>query len=114
MPPFKLPDHKDRAKLAADTRAAALAKFKERAAPDPAVLAERAAIKEAQEAKRLEKLAASKALREAREVEAERAKAEKAAAAAKAKAEAEMTAIQRLAMQKAARDARYAARKQKK
>lgn len=108
---FKLPDFNDRAKAAAEARKVKLDQFKAAPPPDPELLAQRAAIRAAQETKRQERAQVAKAEREARAIETAKLKAEKDAAALKAKAEQEMTAIQRLAAQKAARDARYAARK---
>jgi hypothetical protein len=110
---FKIPDFKERTAMAQEARQKALAKMKERPALDPAVVAERAAAQEAKAAAEAEKRAAKRAAeqeaKEAKRAAAEAARlAEEEAMAKKikpAKTEAEL---------KAARDARYAARKKRK
>ena len=107
----KIPNHSDRAKASAEAKQAILAKF--RAAPkadDPELqqrLAERKTIAEARDAR----LAERKAAKEAEEA---RLRAEKLAAEVAEAARLKEEAAQRRALeveQKAARDARYAARK---
>ena len=106
---YKEPSFKDRAALAAEAKQKALEKLKSRPAIDPAVAAARAAAREAREAKEAQRRADKTAA-------LEQARLDKIA-----KAEAELAAIeaekQRLideeVAKKAARDARYAARKSK-
>lgn len=104
----------DRLKTAQSARKAALEKFRAQPAPDdPAVLAravERAAINAARDARAAER----KAEREAEAIrEAAEAEARKVAEAAQAiQSAADKEAL--LVAQKAARDARYAARKNRK
>ena len=122
MAAFKDPTFQDRAASAATAKQKALDKLKAKPPVDPAVLEERRVAREAKDqaiaaerAIKAEALAAAKA-------EKARIRAEKEAAEAKAKAEAEAAAAlkaQRLqppsaAEMKAARDARYAARKARK
>lgn len=107
MPPFKDPSFQDRAASAALARQRALDKLKARPAIDPAVLEERKAAQAVRDA------AAAKA-REEKQAAREQEKAEKRARAAAAAAAApapkpELTEAEK----KAARDARYAARKQR-
>jgi Family of unknown function (DUF6481) len=118
---YKAPTFQERIALAAEARQKALDKLRAKPPVDEAVLAERRAAKAAKEA-------AAIAAREAKRAEAERIKAEKqaaieaaeAAAAAEAaeKAAAEAAAAAALIMsdeeKKAIRDAKYAARKQRK
>ncbi len=115
---FKDNKFDERQRASADAKAALLAKFKTRPAPDdPAILAkqaERQAIAEAREIRAAER-------RKQREEEAARLAVERAAAAAEeARLQAEREAAAREAArqeallrleQKAARDKRYAARK---
>jgi membrane protein involved in colicin uptake len=117
MNAHKYDDFNDRNSAAINARKAALEKFRARPGPeDPAVLerqAERAAIAAAREVRMAEREAA-------RAAEAERLAAEeaarvaeqqaKAAEEAALKAEAKARAVALAAEQKAARDARYAAR----
>jgi hypothetical protein len=110
MAGYKEPGFQDRVKAAAEARAKALDRLKAKPAADPAVLAERAARAAEREAAKAEKREAAKAEREAK-LAAQAAKAEQEAEAAKAAAPApELTEAER----KAARDARYAARKARK
>ena len=95
---------KDRAAQAAEAKQKLLDQYKSRPPVDEKVAAERAAAAQARDAARAEKAAA----RKAEQAEAKAAKAKdyaKAAAAAAPKSEEEL---------KAARDARYAARKNRK
>ena len=99
---YKDPSYQDRAKSALEAKQKALDQLRAKPAADPAALAERAA-------RRSEKDAAEAAKRAERKAAQEQAKAEKAAAA-KARAAPVLTDEER----KAARDARYAARKARK
>lgn len=99
MAGFKSPDFNERAAAARAARQAAVEQLRNKPAPDPAVIAARQAAHAARE----ERLAAKKAAAEeakARRAEAARAKAAKADTPVRSEAEL-----------KAARDARYAARK---
>jgi hypothetical protein len=118
MSSFKGGTFNDRRDAAAKARQEMLEKFRAQPAPDdPAMLAkaaERLAIAEAREVRAAERRVAKeaelaeKALQEAaRKAEAEALKAEEAAAAERAVADAARLEVER----KAARDARYAARK---
>jgi hypothetical protein len=104
---FKLPDHADRAKAAAEARKAALDKFKSAPPPDEAALAARARAAE----KRSEREDQRKVERAEAAVRAEEARLAKEAQAVVAAEQARLEGIAREAAQKAARDARYAARK---
>ncbi len=107
MPPFK-DSFQDRVGQAAEAKRKALEKLKSKAPVDPAVAAERLEAARQREAraeeKRAAKVEAVKAAEEAKAAEAAKT-AEAAASAPKALTEAE---------KKAARDARYAARKSRK
>jgi len=112
MAGYKSPDFNERAAAAREAKQKALDQLREKPAIDPAVLAERQAAREARDAAAAERRAArQRALEEAKAAklaEKQRIADEKAAAeAAKApkRTEAEL---------KAARDARYAARKARK
>jgi len=111
MAAFKVPDFNERTAAARAAKEAALEKLRNKAAPDPAVVAERLAAAEAKEK-------AAEERREARRQAIEDAKAakakaqEEAAAAAAAAAPVERAPTE--AEMKAARDARYAARKNRK
>ncbi|MFA5963018.1 MAG: DUF6481 family protein [Sphingomonas sp.] len=118
---YKEPSFSDRAALSAQAKQRALEKLKTKPPLDPAVVAARAAAREAKEA-------AEAAKREAKRLAIERAKQEKLdaieaarqaeIAAAEAAAAEKNAAIERTKMSlmeaKAARDARYAARKMRK
>ena len=104
---FKLPDHTDRAKAAAEARKAALDKFKSAPPPDETALAARARAAE----KRAEREEQRKLERAEAAVRAEEARLAKEAEAVVKAEQARLEAIAREAAQKAARDARYAARK---
>ena len=106
---FKLPDHTDRAKAAAEARKAKLDKFKSAPPPDETALAARAKAAE----KRAEREEQRKVERAEAAVRAEEARLAKEAQAVVAAEHAKLEAIARDAAQKAARDARYAARKSK-
>jgi hypothetical protein len=100
---FKNPTVQDRAAQANDARAKALEKLRTKPAIDPAVAAERLAAAQRKQEAQAEKAAAKKAEAQAK---AEAAAQAKAAAAAKA-AKPVLTEAEK----KAARDAKYAARK---
>jgi hypothetical protein len=105
MPPFKMPTFQERSALAAKARQAALDKLRAKPPIDEAVVAQRIEAARAREAAlakaREEKLAA-------RQLEKDQKAERDAAAAVSKKTEAPaLTAAE----QKAARDARYAARK---
>jgi hypothetical protein len=102
MGSFKDPTFQDRVARAAEAKQKALDQLRAKPAVDPAVAAERQAARAARETAQAESRAAAKA-------ERERARAEAAEAAAAAIV-VEPTAEER----KAARDARYAARKSRK
>jgi hypothetical protein len=97
---FKNPTYQDRVGQAADARQKALEQLRQKPPRDEKVVAERIAAAEKREAIKAEKAAAKKA-------------ADAAAAVAKA-AEAAANAPASEADKKAARDARYAARKKRK
>jgi ABC-type Na+ efflux pump permease subunit len=102
MASYKDPSFEERTALARQAREKALAKLAAKPPLDPAVVAERQAAQAAREKAQAEKSAAKKAA-------IEQAKADKAAAAEAAKAP--VVSEEEL---KAARDARYAARKKRK
>lgn len=105
MKSYKDPAFQDRAASAAAAKQKALDQLRSKAPVDPALAEQRRAARLAREAAQAEKQAAKLAARQ--EAEAEKA----AAALAKAKPAApELTEAER----KAARDARYAARKKRK
>ncbi|GAA0733560.1 hypothetical protein GCM10009106_16300 [Sphingomonas japonica] len=110
MSAYKAPDFKERAALAQQAKQKALDRLKAKPPIDPAVVAERAAARvrreEAAAAKRVAKREAEEAARLAK-IEAARLAAEQEEQAAKAAEQSE-------AEKKAARDARYAARKKRK
>jgi hypothetical protein len=112
---FKETTVADRRNTAAAARQAMLEKFKARVRlDDPAMqarLAERAAVAKAREERAAERKAQKEAERIAREVEAKRLEEERIAAEKEARRIEGEQAIALLAEQKAARDARYAARK---
>lgn len=101
MPPFK-DSFQDRLSRANDARTAALEKLRAKPPLDPAIVAERQAAQAAREAAQAEARAKKQAA-------IAQAKAEKAARAAEAEAKKPVPKTE--AELKAARDARYAARK---
>lgn len=115
MSVFKETSVADRLNAAASARAAMLEKFKARVnLDDPdlrAKLAERAAVAKAREERIAERKEQKEAERLAREAEATRLEAERIAAEKEARRIEGEQALALLAEQKAARDARYAARK---
>lgn len=112
MKGYKEAGFQDRAKASATAKDKLLEKFKAAPKPDEAVVAERAARKAEREAKEAAKREAVRAARElAQQEKLEKARlAQEAAAAAAVAAPAPLTEAER----KAARDARYAARKGRK
>jgi hypothetical protein len=115
---FKESDFADRQKAVAEAKKALLEKFRARPGPDDPEVVKRQAEREAVLAARVAREAEREAARKAKEAEL----AEEAAREAERKAQAEQDAavdaveqakrhIALLAEQKAARDARYAARK---
>ena len=115
MAAFKSPDFNERAAAARDAKARALEQLRNKAAPDPEVVAARQAASQAREAREAERRAARKAAIEQEKAAKEEARA-KALAEAQAAAEAAAAAkrpphVPTAAELKAARDARYAARK---
>ncbi len=106
---FKLPDFSDRAKAAAEARKSKLDKFKSAPPPDEAALAARARAAE----KRAEREEQRKVERAEAAIRAEELRKQKEAEAAVKAEQDRLVAIARDAAAKAARDARYAARKQK-
>ena len=109
MAAYKEPTFQERAALAQKAREKALKKLADKPAADPAMVAERTAARLAKEAAAAQKAATRKAA-------IVEAKAEKLAAAAQAAADAEAAkpVVLTEAEKKAARDARYAARKKNK
>lgn len=101
MPSFKQPTFQERTALAAKAKAAALEKLRAKPPVDEAVLAERRAAALAREAAQQKARAEKLAARALEKAQQEALKAEEAAA----------TAGLSEAEQKAIRDARYAARK---
>ena len=115
MPKYKNPSLEDRLAAARDAKQRALEKLRSKPAPDPKVAAERLAAAQARDAAAAEQRAARKAAIEQEKAAREAARTEARAAA---EAEAERLAAARrppvvptAAELKAARDARYAARK---
>ena len=104
---FKLPDHADRAKAAAEARKAKLEKFRSAPPPDETALAARARAA----GKRAEREEERKVERAQAAVRAEEARLAKEAEALVKAEQQRLEGIAREAAQKAARDARYAARK---
>ncbi|WP_373487538.1 DUF6481 family protein [Blastomonas sp.] len=121
MASYKDPGFQERVALAQKAKEKALEKLRNKPAPDPALVAERQAAREAKEAAQAEKRAAKQA-------EREQAKAEAIALAEQAERDAEANAKQAVldaeanaqqveeteAEKKLKRDARYAARKKRK
>jgi len=106
MKSYKDPSFQDRVGRAAEAKQKALEQLRAKPPVDEAVLAERTAARQAKEAADAEKRAAKKAADQ-------QAKADKAAEVARQK-EADTAAKPTEAELKAARDARYAARKSRK
>jgi hypothetical protein len=113
MTGYKAPDFNQRAAAARAAKERALEKLRAKPAPDPAIVAQRIAAEAARDAIAAEKRAARHAAL-AEEKEAARAAAAAHRAAAEAAAAASVTPTLSEAEKKAARDARYAARKARK
>ena len=113
MARFNEPGFNDRRTAAEQARAKALEKLKAKPAPDPAVLAERAAKAAEKEAALAAKREAAKAAREAQRAEREAKKREAAEAAAAEEARKTKPVLSD-EEKKAIRDAKYAARKARK
>lgn len=115
MAAYKTPDFNERTAAARDAKATALEKLRNKAAPDPQVVAARQAVREAKEAAEAERRAQHKAAIEQKKADKEearaKARAELEAAAAAAAAAKRPPAVTTPAELKAIRDARYAARK---
>jgi hypothetical protein len=110
---FKIPDFNERTAMAKEAKQKALALLSNKPVQDPALAAERAAAREAKAAAEAEKRAAKRQA----EQEAKEAKRAAAEAARLAEEEARAKSIKppkTEAELKAARDARYAARKNRK
>ncbi|CAN5159862.1 hypothetical protein BH10PSE13_BH10PSE13_12960 [soil metagenome] len=113
MKSYREPDFQDRIAAAARARGAALEQLRVKPPVDEAVVAARAAAQQARESAKLEKRQAARlAVEEAKAAKRAlaEAQAEEAAAALAASQKPEMTEAER----KAARDARYMARKNRK
>ena len=113
MAAFKAPDFNQRATAAREAKQRALEQLRNKPELDPAVVAERLAAAAAREAAEAERRAAKQAAIEQAKIAKEEARAA-AKAAAEAAAEAAKPKVPTLptaAELKAARDARYAARK---
>lgn len=121
MPAFKHADFNDRATAAAKAKQALIEKFKSRPGPDdPSVqakIAERLAIAEAREKREAERRAAKEAeaaRKAAEELERQAEAARKAAEKTQEELDRKAALLKLEAERKAARDARYAARKARK
>ena len=114
MSGFKEPSFADRQKAAQDARKDILNKFRAQPGPDDPAVKQRQAEREAQAAQR----AKAKEVRDAEKAERKRLEAEAAAQEAvrlaREKEEAAAREVELEAERKAARDARYAARKKRK
>ena len=111
MPSYREPTHADRVSQAATARKNALAAYRRSPALDPAAIeARQAELRQREEARavRAQEKERIRALRAAEQAEADAALAREAAALAEARA---LEAVELAARQKAARDARYSARK---
>ena len=113
MAGFKVPDFNERNAAARDAKDRALEQLRNKPALDPTVVAERQAARAAKEAAEAERRAAKEAaIKEAKIAKEEaRAAAQAAAEAAAEAAKPKMPNLPSAAELKAARDARYAARK---
>jgi DNA polymerase II small subunit/DNA polymerase delta subunit B len=121
LPAFKHADFNDRATAAAKAKQALIEKFKSRPGPDdPSVqakIAERLAIAEAREKREAERRAAKEAeaaRKAAEELERQAEAARKAAEKTQEELDRKADLLRIEAERKAARDARYAARKARK
>lgn len=118
MAGFKLPDFNDRRAASQSARASALEKIKARPPVDPEEQARRRAEREAREAAKMEERRAAKEAKlqaeEAARAAQERAEEEAREEAARLKKEAKAASKLSEEEAKARRDAKYAARKNKK
>ena len=110
MAGYREPSFQDRVAAAGQARAKALARLQARPAPDPALQAERAAKALEREAARAEKRKAAQAERESRRAEQRAIDREQVERAELREPKPKLTEAEL----KAARDARYAARKARK
>ncbi|MCP8937386.1 DUF6481 family protein [Alsobacter sp. SYSU M60028] len=111
MPSFKEPNHQARANQAAAARKQTLSAFQHNPARDPAAVEARGAVlreREQARALRAEEKARLRAIRETEEAEQKASRERETALLAEARA---ADAVELAAKQKAARDARYSARK---
>ena len=111
MPSYREPSHEARANQAAAARKQALSAFQENPARDPAAVeARQAALREREEARavRAAEKARLRAIKDAEEAEQKATQEREATLQAETKA---AEAVELAARQKAARDARYSARK---
>lgn len=113
MVAYKAPDFNQRADAARAAKQRALELLRDKPAPDPAAVAARQAAREAKEAAEAERRAAKRAAEEQAKAD-KKAAAEEAAAAKRALTERAPIVVPTAAELKAARDARYAARKARK
>ena len=114
MSGFKEPSFADRQKAAQEARKAILNKFRAQPGPDDPAVKQRQAEREAQAALRAKAREAREAERAEQKRREEEAAAEAAAQLAREKEEAAARELELEAERKAARDARYAARKKRK
>ncbi len=112
MVAYKAPDFNQRAEAARTAKQRALELLRDKPAQDPAVVAARQAAREAKDAAEAERRAAKRAAEEQAKAD-KKAAAEAAAEAAKPPPKKEVV-VPTAAEMKAARDARYAARKARK
>jgi hypothetical protein len=105
MAGYKSPDFNERASASRTAKLNALDRLRNKPAPDPAAVAEREAAQAAREVAEAERRAARRLAREEAKAAKARARQESAAKSNPQRSEADL---------KAARDARYAARKERK
>jgi hypothetical protein len=113
MSGFKEPSFADRQKAAQEARKNILNKFRSQPGPDDPAVKQRQAEREAKAAERAEAKLAREAVKAERKRREEEAAAEAAVQLAREKEEAAAREVALEAERKAARDARYAARKKK-
>jgi hypothetical protein len=113
MSGFKEPSFADRQKAALEARQNILNKFRSQPGPDDPAVQQRQAEREAQAAERAKAKLARDAAKAEQKLREEQAAAEAAAQLAREKEEAVAKEAALEAERKAARDARYAARKKK-
>lgn len=112
MVAYKAPDFNERAEAARAAKQRALERLRDKPAPDPVAVAARQAAREAKEAAEVERRAAKRAAEE--QVRADKKAAALAAAEAAKPPPKKEVVVPTAAELKAARDARYAARKARK